>query len=285
MINCKQIAQEIKDGCKQRLAKIENRDYYLKIIQVEGDIASNAYTKGKKKDCEEIGLKCEHVLLPSNSDYYDVCAAIDDGNYDDNCAGIILQLPLPEHLKKFETKLTLEINIDKDVDGFIEKSQTCIGSDFQPCTPKAIMHIIHKEYGSIDGKVVTVVGRGKLVGRPLIKMLDEENATVICCNSHTDKRNLRALCNISNIIVTATGHKDTLTADTFLSSLHMTRGKFIVDAGITRDKNGKLCGDCNKELYGYIDKITPVPNGVGLVTRAMLMQNCVEAIERIENGK
>lgn len=276
MIDCNRIAQDIKNDCKTRLEKIENKDYYLKIIQVAGDEASTAYTKGKKKDCEEIGLKCKHVLLPNDCDYYDVYNEIFSGNIDYNCKGIVLQLPLPEHLKKFEDKLIYEISPTIEVDGFQEDSP------FQPCTPKAIMHIIHKEYGSVDGKIVTVVGRGKLVGKPLIKMLDKENATVICCNSHTSKNNLTDICNISDIIITATGHKDTLTYKDFFSNTHMAKCKFVIDAGISRDENGKLCGDCNKELYNYVDKITPVPNGVGLVTRAMLLQNCVEAIEKIE---
>ncbi len=274
MIDCKKIAQDIKDDCKKRLAKIENKDYYLKIIQVEGDEASNAYTKGKKKDCEEIGLKCKHVLLPNKSKWYHVDGSIVESGIDDNCIGIILQLPLPTYLKEHESYLLQQIPKHKDVDGFKEDSP------FQPCTPKAIMHIIHKEYGSVDGKVVTVVGRGKLVGRPLIKMLDKENATVICCNSHTTKENLEKILNNSDVVITATGQPNTI-----LKDMVTNKNIVIIDTGITKDENGKLCGDCDKELYNYMDKITSVPKGVGLVTRAMLMQNCVEAIENIEKEK
>lgn len=276
MIDCKRIAQDIKNDCKSRLEKIENKDYYLKIIQVAGDEASTAYTKGKKKDCEEIGLKCEHVLLPNDCDYYDVYNEIFSGNIDYNCKGIVLQLPLPEHLKKFEDELIYEISPTIEVDGFQEDSP------FKPCTPKAIMHIIHKEYGSVDGKVVTVVGRGKLVGKPLIKMLDEENATVICCNSHTIDTMLATFVADSDVVVTATGEPSLISRSLFDKIGHIPYNNFIIDAGISRNKNGKLCGDCDRWLYDYVDKITPVPNGVGLVTRAMLLQNCVEAIEKIE---
>ncbi len=271
MIGCKRIAQKIKYYCKKRLAEIDNKDYYLKIIQVEGDEASNAYTRGKKKDCEEIGLKCEHILLPNDSETFDIYQEIENAEKDKNCIGIILQLPLPKHLQENEDWLVNQISNQNDVDGFKENSP------FQPCTPKAIMHIIHEEYGSVDGKVVTVIGRGKLVGKPLIKMLDEENATVICCNSHTSKKDLEKLIWDSDIVVTATGKENLISADMMIK-----KDILVIDAGISRDENGKLCGDCNKELYKYVDRITPVPNGVGLVTRAMLMQNCVEAIEMRE---
>ena len=270
MIDCKKIAQEIKDKCKEEM-KALNPKFYLKIIQVEGDAASNAYTKGKKKDCEEIGLGCKHVLLPNDCCVGDVRNEIDKGNTDNWCVGIILQLPLPQHLKEHEEHLVSCINPAKDVDGFIEESP------FEPCTPAGIIHIAKEQIGSLSGKVVTVVGRGKLVGAPLVKMLNKENATIIQCNSRTTKTALMKACAMSDVIVTATGCINTISDD----ELYLIRDEcVIIDAGINRDENGKMCGDCDPYIYKIHDKITPVPGGVGLITRAMLMKNCVDAAKR-----
>lgn len=273
MIDCKKIAQDIKNDCQERLAALKGKDYYLKIIQVEGDMASNAYTKGKKKDCEEIGLDCFHDLLPNDASIEDVAWAIDRGNKDNNCIGIILQLPLPEYLKSVTDALTMCIEKSKDVDGFNEYSP------FDPCTPAGIIHIAKLQLGSLSGKVVTVVGRGKLVGTPLVKLLNKENATIIQCNSRTPKEALRKACAMSNVIVTATGSINTISEDV----LYAIRDEcVIIDAGINRDKNGKMCGDVTPFAYKIHDKITPVPGGVGLMTRAILMQNCVVSAERLE---
>ena len=273
MIDCRKIAQDIKDDCKERLANLNGKDYYLKIIQVEGDLASNAYTTGKKKDCEEIGLGYVHDLLPNDTTLADIALSIDQGNKDDNCVGVILQLPLPEHFKSVTEGLTMCIAPKKDVDGFVPYSQ------FDPCTPAGIIHIAKEQLGSLSGKVVTVIGRGKLVGAPLVQMLNKENATIIQCNSRTPKNALKRACAMSDVIVTATGCINTISDD----ELSVIRDEcVIIDAGINRDENGKMCGDCDPYIYKVHDKITPVPGGVGLLTRAMLMQNCVRAAERME---
>lgn len=275
MIDCKKIAQDIKNDCKERLIALKGKDYYLKIIQVEGDMASNAYTKGKKKDCEEVGLGCEHVLLSNDCSAIDVEAEILKGNIDSLCAGIILQLPLPQHLRQYEEHLVNCIDPQKDVDGFIEESP------FDPCTPAGIIHIAKEQLGSLSGKVVTVVGRGKLVGAPLVKLLNKENATIIQCNSRTPRLALNKACAMSDVIVTATGCVNTISNE----SLYAISDKcVIIDAGINRDENGKMCGDVDPFAYKIHDNITPVPGGVGLLTRAMLMRNCVEATERLENS-
>lgn len=273
MIDCKKIAQDIKNDCKERLAALKGKDYYLKIIQVEGDLASNAYTKGKKKDCEEIGLDCFHDLLPNDASIEDVAWAIDRGNKDKNCIGIILQLPLPEHLKNVTDALTMCIEKSKDVDGFNEYSP------FDPCTPAGIIHVAKQQLGSLEGKVVTVIGRGKLVGTPLVKMLNKENATIIQCNSRTPKYALSKALAMSDVIVTATGSINTISEDLIIA---VPDRAVVIDAGINRDENGKMCGDVAPFAYKIHDKITPVPGGVGLMTRAMLMHNCVTAAERLE---
>lgn len=273
MIDCKKIAQEIKEQCKEELKSL-HPNLYLKIIQVEGDLASKAYTKGKIKDCEEIGLGCKHILLPNNCSVADVRDEISKGNVDNLCVGIILQLPLPQHLKQHEEHLVNCINPAKDVDGFIEESS------FDPCTPAGIIHIAKEQLGSLDGKVVMVIGRGKLVGAPLVKLLNKENATIIHCNSHTDKQFINTMGQFVDVIVTATGCINTL-HEAIHNSIFLSE-PVIIDAGINKDKDGKLCGDCSKGIYQYLDTITPVPGGVGLITRAMLMKNCIEAAKRKE---
>jgi methylenetetrahydrofolate dehydrogenase (NADP+)/methenyltetrahydrofolate cyclohydrolase len=229
---------------------------------VEGDKASDAYTRGKKKDCEEIGLGCKHILLPNDCHYSDIHHHIIQGNFDTNCIGIILQLPLPAHLKRFTYPLIRKINPNKDVDGFLPDST------FSPCTPAGIIEILKSVKPDIAGLHCVVVGRGPTVGYPVFEMLNKLNATVTLCNSYTDPDVLQRECWYADVVITAAGVPNLITKD------HVLPGTIVIDAGINRDADGKLCGDCSKDLYDYVDKITPVPGGVGLMTRAMLMKNC-----------
>ena len=268
MIDCKSIAEEIKKECAEKIVEYKVKDCYLKIIQVEGDIASDAYTKGKVNDCKEVKLGCEHILLPADCSYLDVVNEINKGNKDYRCIGIILQLPLPQHLKKYEASLLNCILNEKDVDGFKKDSL------FSPCTPSGIIEILLKTVdGSIDGLHCVIVGRGQLVGKPLFKMLNDLNATVTLCNSHTPKETLKKLCLSSDIVITAVGKPNLITKDM------VNPNTIVIDAGINRDEDGKLCGDCDKALYEYVENITAVPNGVGLLTRAMLLKNCTKYME------
>lgn len=274
MIDCKKLAQEVKDSGKQKLAGI-TEPYYLKIIQVEGDPASDAYTRGKKKDCVEIGLQYRHVILPKKCDMVDVLLEITKGNIDRHCIGIILQLPLPEHLREYQELFTTTIAKEKDVDGFREDSL------FYPCTPLGIIHILHTlKNRNLSGLKCVVVGRGKLVGLPTFQMLNEENATVTLCNSHTPPEVLKRECLYADVVITATGVPNLITKD------YVRPETIVIDAGINRDENGKMCGDCSKDLYGFVENITTVPGGVGLMTRAALMRNCVMAImeKEIDRG-
>lgn len=273
-IDCKAIAKEIKDECRDYLSSL-NKSYYLKIIQVAGDDASNAYTRGKKKDCEEIGLNCQHVLLPNNSNFVNVYVEIMQANDDPDCCGIILQLPLPDHLKDDAEKLTNCIYPEKDVDGFLANSP------FNPCTPEGILYIMKHQLGNnLAGKTVLIVGRGKLVGKPLAQMLDKENMTIIQANSYTPRAQLAQLMLFVDTVITATGMADTVDAK---MGLWLRDETVVIDAGINRDENGKMCGDCNPAIANTHDKITTVPGGVGLMTRAMLMKNCIESIKQMEN--
>lgn len=269
MIDCKSIAEEIKKECREKIKACSPIYHpYLKIIQVEGDEASNSYTKGKKSDCMEVGLGCKHVLLPNNVAACEVLQAIECGNKDNNCVGIILQLPLPKHLEEVKEHLIGYISNDKDVDGFKRNSK------FLPCTPAGIIEILNRvTNGRTEGLHCVVVGRGSLVGKPVIQMLEALNATVTMCNSYTPNNKLKELCLTADVIICATGKPKLITEG-------MVRADTIViDAGINRDEDGKLCGDCDKALYEYVENITAVPNGVGLLTRAMLLKNCTKYME------
>lgn len=269
MIDCKKLAQSIKDQCKKDLEGV-SKPYYLKIIQVEGDEASNAYTKGKKKDCEDIGLGCQHILLPNNCNYPDVLTEIYLGNGDENCCGIILQLPLPPHLEPFKRNIISRIAPSKDVDGFVKYSP------YTPCTPAGIIEILKSVTNEIAGKHCVVIGRSEIVGYPTFELLNKLNATVTLCNSHTPPDMLQQVCLHADVIISATG------VPNLISYGHVCEDTIVIDAGISRDKDGKLCGDCDKELYDFVKNITIVPGGVGLMTRAVLMKNCVQSVVKNE---
>ena len=269
MIDVKAMRATLKDELREKIGG-DSGNKYLKIIQVAGDPASDAYTKGKKKDCEEIGLKCIHVLLPNDASPSDVMWAIKSGNIDMDCVGMILQLPLPEHLTEFTNDFLDAIVESKDVDGFN------INSPFDPCTPAGIVYIMKKYFhNKLAGKTALIVGRGKLVGRPLARMLDKENMTVIQANSHTPRPRLAQLLDVADVVITATGVVDTIDSQ---MGLWLRDETLVIDAGINRDVNGKMCGDCNPSIYKIHKNITPVPGGVGLMTRAMLLDNTVRAM-------
>lgn len=270
MLDIKTMRANLKTELREAICG-NSGEKYLKIIQVEGDIASNSYTRGKKKDCEEIGLKCVHDLLPNSSDVSDVWMSIARGNNDENCIGIILQLPLPPHLMEYTNGLTCMIDKEKDVDGFR------VDSPFDPCTPAGIVYIMKKHFeNKLAGKTALIIGRGKLVGKPLAKLLDKENMTIMQANSYTPPGKLQQLCATADVIITATGRANTITE---AMACFIPDSTLIIDAGINRDENGKMCGDCDPKIYDIHNNITPVPGGVGLMTRAMLLSNCIQAME------
>ena len=269
MIDVKKMRADLKEQLREKING--NSDgKYLKIIQVAGDPASDAYTKGKKRDCEEIGLKCVHTLLPNDVSPADVMVAIKNGNLDMDCVGMILQLPLPAHLAELTNDFLDAIVESKDVDGFN------INSPFDPCTPAGIVYIMKKHFGdNLAGRTALIVGRGKLVGKPLAAMLDRENMTIMQANSHTPRARLAQLLQVADVVITATGKIDTIDAQ---MGLWLRDETLVIDAGISRNGEGKLCGDCNPSIYKIHNNITPVPGGVGLMTRAMLLDNTIRAM-------
>lgn len=261
MIDCESFAREWKSAIKQNFEQTK-KDKYLAIVQVGNDPASNAYVKGKVSDCKELGIPCRHFHLEETIEYQEAQRFIYSLNDNRECGGIIVQLPLPERFKG----LPHLINPDKDIDGLRKNSP------FTPCTAKAVMKLIKWLGYDLKGKNVAIIGRSKLVGKPLIDLMLAKNATVISCNSHTV--GLSRLTLLADVIVSATGVKG-------LIKPGMVGGDaLVIDVGITRGEDGHLYGDCDKRLYECLDTITPVPKGVGLLTRCALLDNFLEVCDK-----
>lgn len=267
MIDVKALVAKKKEQIKATVQKYPENSIKLSIIQVGDNPASNAYVKGKLKDCAEVGIVGDLHKLDEDVNPVEVYNLVKKLNKDSYCRGIIVQLPLPNQFtKEWQAVITDAIDMMKDVDGFKR------GSIYTPCTPKGIMSILDSVFGTdkLNGVTACVIGRSAIVGKPTVDLLIDKGCTVISCNSHT--RDLDKWLDQASIIVCAVGKKD------FLSMRNKVwwTGKVIIDVGINRDENGKLCGDCSKDLYDETDLITPVPSGVGLMTRVSLLENVVE---------
>ena len=257
-INCEKYAQEILDEAKK-----QKYDKYFAIVSVGNNPASQSYIKGKIKDCEYCGIPYLHKHFDDNEPEGEVYQTLLKMSFDNNISSIIMQLPLPDWYN--EEHLIYAIPYYKDVDGFRPNSP------FNPCTPEGIVYLLKKELGDLTGKTALIIGRGKLVGRPLFDMLLDENCTVTMAHSKT--KDLESLTRQEfDIIVCAVGKPKFL-------NLQLCNAKIVVDVGVNRDENGKLCGDC----WGFNDRVkddmlvTPVPKGIGLMTRAMLIRHIQEA--------
>lgn len=266
IVDVKSYVKEKKEKLKECLKRLENKHLSLLILQNGNNPASNKYINGKIKDGEELGISVDLIKVNRGEDIRSSFLAMKDilMKSGREYTSIILQEPSGFNEQQKEILLSL-IEKNQDVDGF--RKDSC----FQPCTPAGIMGIIDHFYAeNLDGVTVVVVGRGELVGKPLIPLLIEKGATVINCNSKTHP--LADYTKIGDIVVTATGKPNLITKDM------LKKGAFVIDAGIAFDENGKLCGDCSKELYEDEDiLVTPVPGGVGLTTRLQLMENIYEA--------
>lgn len=257
-VNCEKYAQEILDEAKK-----QKYDKYFAIVSVGNDPASQSYIKGKIKDCDYCGIPYLNKHFDDNKPEGKVYQTLLKMSFDNNISSIILQLPLPDgYDEDFMINL---IPTYKDVDGLKENSP------FKPCTPEGIVYLLKKELGDLTGKTALIIGRGKLVGKPLFDMLLEENCTVTMAHSKT--KDLESLTQQKfDIIVCAVGKPKFL-------NLRQCNAKIVVDVGVNRDENGKLCGDC----WGFTDNgkddmlVTPVPKGIGLMTRAMLIRHIQEA--------
>ena len=275
IIDGKHTSQEIKDELKQEVAalKASGRECALAVIQVGNDPASSVYVRNKKKACEYIGIRSLSYELDENTSEDELLALIDKLNADPSVHGILCQLPLPKHMD--EDKVIKRISPEKDVDGFHPQNvgALVIGQQgFVSCTPAGIIQLLKRSNIQMEGKHCVVIGRSNIVGKPMALLMLRENATVTICHSRT--RNLKELCKEADILIVAIGKPQFITAD------YVKEGAVVIDVGIHRDENNKLCGDVKyDEVEPVASAITPVPGGVGPMTIAMLMHNCVEAMK------
>lgn len=266
MISCKEYVMTRKEELKEQIASCE-RAPKLCVIQIGDDPASNSYIKGKKKDCEEIGVEFEHIHIKDykNFSMYNLVSLILRKNEDSSVDGIIVQLPIPA---KYDVKTVQRIISKwKDVDGFGS------GRYYTPCTPKGIIDYL--EYNEVDfsGKLCTVIGRSEIVGKPLVNLLIDRGATVISCNSKTP--NVAQFTRTSDIVISAIGKANYFDFTYFSNT--QDKPQILIDVGINRDAEGKLCGDITRASKLWATLATPVPNGVGLLTRLALLENTIKA--------
>lgn len=261
IIDCKSIAQNIKDKIKNIIAEANDAPV-LYIYQVGDNPASNAYIRGKLRDCEEVGIEAELIKLPENITEDELNNKIlEDYNWE-YVDGIIVQLPLPKHINPNAICIPDEL----DVDGFNSISK------FQPCTPLGVMKIFDSIGYNLDGKNVLVCGQSDIVGRPLVDMLIKRHCNVISVNSSGSFMKCTALAmNMVDVIISAVGKRN------FITPFGLDRVEVCIDVGINYDENGKQHGDCADDVYEMKGiKVTPRIGGVGLMTRAMLLYNvCV----------
>jgi methylenetetrahydrofolate dehydrogenase (NADP+)/methenyltetrahydrofolate cyclohydrolase len=261
MIDCKSISAEIKRELKEELSGCQVKPR-LAIIQVGDNEASNRYVRGKRKDCEEVGIEtCKFKYQENESEDF-IIKDIQYLNERADVHGIIVQLPLPKHLN--EERILQSIDPKKDVDGFTRDSM------FTPCTPLGVLTLLDKMGVDVKGKMITLVGYGKLVNKPLFPILSDMGATVAVCRSNTPFHTLCTLCSVSDIVVSAVGKHETIL------SWMVYCNTIVIDCGI-EIINGKQYGDCSERIYDFVDDVTPRIGGMGLMTRVALMMNVVKA--------
>lgn len=268
------IKEEIRAGAQQL-----SRRPGLAVIIVGDNSASLVYVNGKKKDCEECGFYSEEHSLPGTATQQELLALIAQLNEREDIDGILVQLPLPDQFN--EQEVLRVIRPDKDVDCFhpYNVGKLMIGEEgFLPCTPSGVMRML-EEYGvDVAGKHCVVVGRSNIVGKPQTILMLRKHATVTICHSRTP--DLEDQCRKADILVAAVGREGLITADM------VKDGVVVIDVAVNRNEHGKLCGDvCYEEVAQKASHITPVPGGVGPMTRAMLMKNTLYAAQHKKEGK
>lgn len=278
LLDGKKEAEKIKAELKEKIYNLKEKPG-LAVILVGDNPASKVYVSNKEKDCKEIGFHSEIFKLPENTKEAEIAELINRLNNDKLIHGIIVQLPLPGHLNSI--KLTNLITPEKDVDGFtfVNTGKLLAGiSGFVACTPRGCMHLIKLTGEPIEGKNAVIVGRSNIVGKPMAILLMQANATVTICHSKT--KNLSEITKNADILVAAIGKAKMIKSDM------IKNGAIVIDVGMNVDENGKLCGDIDfNSVKDKVSYITPVPGGVGPMTRAMLLLNTYEAFMRFQNMK
>ncbi len=275
LINGKEISAAIKEEVKEKVLKLksEGKEVTLAVIQVGNNPASTTYVGNKKKACEYVGIRSLAYEIPEETTEEELLELIEKLNNDESVNGILVQLPLPGHIN--EDKVIEAISPIKDVDGFhpMNVGALSIGKPgFVSCTPYGIIELLKRSNVEISGKHCVVIGRSNIVGKPMASLLIRENGTVTVVHSKTV--NMKEITKQADILVVAIGKPK------FIDDSYVKEGAVVIDVGINRDENNKLCGDVDFDSVSKVaGKITPVPGGVGPMTIAMLMNNCLEAYQ------
>lgn len=275
IIDGKKISQDIKDELQVQVAdyKAQGIEVTLAVILVGEDPASCVYVRNKKKACEYVGIRSLSFELPADTTEEQLLSLIDELNQRADVNGILVQLPLPKHLD--ENKVIQAIDPRKDVDGFHPQSVGALSiglPGFVSCTPAGIIQLLKRSHIAMEGKHCVVVGRSNIVGKPMALLMLRENATVTVTHSKTV--DLPTVTSKADILIVAVGKKQFITAD------YVKEGAVVIDVGMHRDADNHLCGDVDYEdVFPKCQAITPVPGGVGPMTIAMLMHNCVASVE------
>ena len=274
IIDGKKISAEIKDELKIKVEELKNEGIQitLAVIQVGADPASTVYVGNKKKACEYIGIRSLAYELPEETTEQELLELVGELNRRKDVNGILVQLPLPKHID--EDLVIRTIDPRKDVDGFHPQSVGALSigqKGFVSCTPAGIIQLLKRSGIEIEGKECVVIGRSNIVGKPMALLLLRENGTVTVCHSRTV--NLKEVTRRADILIVAIGKPR------FITKEYIKEGAVVIDVGMHRDEHNKLCGDVDyNDVEPHAGAITPVPGGVGPMTIAMLMNNCVESV-------
>lgn len=284
IISGKEIAAKIRAEVAEEVFKLRaanGRPPKLVVIQVGDNPASSTYVRNKKKACEECGIACEDIHLPKEISQFELISKIVEINLDDTVDGILVQLPLPEHIN--ERTVVDKIDPNKDVDGFTlsNAGKLLTGEDCTlPCTPAGVIELLRSTGVNLASKNAVVIGRSNIVGKPMALLLQRENMNVTMLHSKTSQEDMEFYCRHADVVVVATGHENTLTDRHFYGG----KNPIIIDVGINRGADGKLHGDVLEEVKAkWSSYYSPVPMGVGPMTVAMLMRNVFRAYT-IANG-
>ncbi len=278
-IDGKAISDTIKAEAQQQAQNLQRQGIVpcLAVVLVGEDAASQIYVRNKEKACALVGITSKMYTLPQDTTEQALLTLIAQLNTDNSVNGVLVQLPLPAHIN--EEKVILAVSPQKDVDCFHPYNVGLLHTDkkgFLPCTPAGVLELITRSGYEIAGKHCVVIGRSHNVGKPTAMLLLQHDATVTICHSKT--KNLKEICKQADIIVSAVGKLHMVTADM------VKAGAVVIDVGMNRDEHGKLCGDVDFDAVCEVaGAVSPVPGGVGLMTVAMLMQNCITAA-KLQNG-
>jgi len=275
IIDGKKISLEVKDEVKNKVQRLNEsgQEVTLAVVQVGSDPASSVYVGNKTKACEYVGIKSLTYKLDIDTTQEQLLELVDQLNHAENVNGILVQLPLPAQID--ESAVINAIHPSKDVDGFHPVNVGNLltgGKGFVSCTPAGIIELLKRSGVEIEGKECVVIGRSNIVGKPMARLLLRENGTVTICHSRT--KNLKEVTKRADILVVAIGRPK------FITEEYIKEGAVVIDVGIHRGQDNKLCGDVDFEsVFEKAGVITPVPGGVGPMTIAMLMKNCVDQLE------